>query len=181
MHRSWTLLLFGNNRRNPSSSGERTWRKRTGRTIVQPFTSCSGCWSEGQRRWGSQQQRVWTGLPGRGCWTYRRIVSCSMQNCLFVHWSKQKKCCQVFKQKIFLNQLFPRDYPMMLSVFSNLLAKETDLSVIDNLCGALCRMITGNIDAVPLEQVSSCCIFTFKFCVLLNERKPNNVKFNRKY
>uniref|UniRef100_A0A3P8VI81 Importin 4 n=1 Tax=Cynoglossus semilaevis TaxID=244447 RepID=A0A3P8VI81_CYNSE len=45
------------------------------------------------------------------------------------------------------------DYPMMLSVFSNLLAKETDLSVIDNLCGALCRMITGNIDAVPLEQV----------------------------
>lgn len=70
---------------------------------------------------------------------------------------------------------------MMLSVFSNLLAKETDLSVIDNLCGALCRMITGNIDAVPLEQVSSCCIFTFKFCVLLNERKPNNVKFNRKY
>ncbi|XP_028288585.1 importin-4-like [Parambassis ranga] len=45
------------------------------------------------------------------------------------------------------------DYPMMLSVFSNLLSKESDLRVIDNLCGALCRMIMGNVDAVPLEQV----------------------------
>lgn len=45
------------------------------------------------------------------------------------------------------------DYPMMLSVFSNLLAKETDRRVMDNLCGALCRMIMGNVDAVPLEQV----------------------------
>lgn len=45
------------------------------------------------------------------------------------------------------------DYPMMLSVFSNLLAKETDRRVIDNLCAALCRMIMANADAVPLEQV----------------------------
>ncbi|XP_026219835.1 importin-4 [Anabas testudineus] len=45
------------------------------------------------------------------------------------------------------------DYPMMLSVFSNLLAKESDLRVIDNLCAALCRMIMSNVDAVPLEQV----------------------------
>ncbi|XP_029003139.1 importin-4 isoform X2 [Betta splendens] len=45
------------------------------------------------------------------------------------------------------------DYPMMLSVFSNLLAKESDLRVIDNLCAALCRMILSNVDAVPLEQV----------------------------
>ncbi|XP_017285372.1 importin-4 isoform X2 [Kryptolebias marmoratus] len=45
------------------------------------------------------------------------------------------------------------DYPMMLSVFSNLLAKETDLKVIDNLCAALCRMILSHVDAVPLEQV----------------------------
>lgn len=45
------------------------------------------------------------------------------------------------------------DYPMMLSVFSNLLSKESDRRVIDNLCGALCRMIMGNADAVPLEQV----------------------------
>lgn len=45
------------------------------------------------------------------------------------------------------------DYPMMLSVFSKLLTKESDRRVIDNLCGALCRMIVSNIDAVPLEQV----------------------------
>ncbi|KAJ4925597.1 hypothetical protein JOQ06_018323 [Pogonophryne albipinna] len=45
------------------------------------------------------------------------------------------------------------DYPMMLSVFSSMLTKESDLRVIDNLCGALCRMIHSNVDAVPLEQV----------------------------
>lgn len=45
------------------------------------------------------------------------------------------------------------DYPMMLSVFSNLLTKETDTRVIDNLCAALCRMIMSNVEAVPLEQV----------------------------
>lgn len=45
------------------------------------------------------------------------------------------------------------DYPMMLSVFANLLTKESDLRVIDNLCAALCRMIMSNVEAVPLEQV----------------------------
>lgn len=45
------------------------------------------------------------------------------------------------------------DYPMMLSVFSNMLTKESDLRVIDNLCAALCRMIMSNVDCVPLEQV----------------------------
>ncbi|CAF93535.1 unnamed protein product, partial [Tetraodon nigroviridis] len=49
--------------------------------------------------------------------------------------------------------LVKSDYPMMLSVFSNMLTKESDLRVIDNLCAALCRMILSNIDAVPLEQV----------------------------
>ncbi|XP_068437887.1 importin-4 isoform X2 [Clinocottus analis] len=45
------------------------------------------------------------------------------------------------------------DYPMMLSVFSNMLTRESDRRVIDNLCAALCRMIMSNVDAVPLEQV----------------------------
>lgn len=45
------------------------------------------------------------------------------------------------------------DYPVMLSVFSNLLSKESDRRVIDNLCAALCRMIMANADVVPLEQV----------------------------
>lgn len=45
------------------------------------------------------------------------------------------------------------DYPMMLSLFSNLLSKESDLRVIDNLCAALCRMILSHVEGVPLEQV----------------------------
>lgn len=44
---------------------------------------------------------------------------------------------------------------MMLSVFSNMLTKESDLRVIDNLCAALCRLILSNVDAVPLEQARS--------------------------
>ncbi|XP_077480312.1 importin-4 isoform X2 [Stigmatopora argus] len=49
--------------------------------------------------------------------------------------------------------LVASEYPTLLTVFSNLLAKEADLRVIDNLCAALCRMIMGNMDAVPLDQV----------------------------
>uniref|UniRef100_A0A674NK58 Importin 4 n=1 Tax=Takifugu rubripes TaxID=31033 RepID=A0A674NK58_TAKRU len=40
------------------------------------------------------------------------------------------------------------DYPTMLSVFSNMLTKESDLRVIDNLCAALCRMILSNFESV---------------------------------
>ncbi|KAM9552689.1 importin-4-like isoform 3-T3 [Salvelinus alpinus] len=49
--------------------------------------------------------------------------------------------------------LVAQDYPMMLSLFSNLLSKEQDRRVIDNLCAALCRMIMSNMEGVPLEQV----------------------------
>ncbi|KAM8881865.1 importin-4 [Synchiropus picturatus] len=45
------------------------------------------------------------------------------------------------------------DYPMMLSVFSNMLVRESNPRVIDNVCAALCRMMISNVDAVPLEQV----------------------------
>ncbi|XP_018600671.1 importin-4 isoform X2 [Scleropages formosus] len=45
------------------------------------------------------------------------------------------------------------DYPMLLSLFSSLLVKESDRRVIDNICGALCRMITSNAQCVPLDQV----------------------------
>lgn len=56
---------------------------------------------------------------------------------------------------------------MMLSVFSNMLTKESDLRVIDNLCAALCRMILSNIDAVPLEQVRlEFTTYSFKSSVL---------------
>uniref|UniRef100_A0A4W5NHS7 Importin 4 n=1 Tax=Hucho hucho TaxID=62062 RepID=A0A4W5NHS7_9TELE len=49
--------------------------------------------------------------------------------------------------------LVAQDYPMMLSLFSNLLSKEQDRRVIDNLCAALCRMIMSHMAGVPLEQV----------------------------
>ncbi|XP_041717455.1 importin-4 isoform X2 [Coregonus clupeaformis] len=49
--------------------------------------------------------------------------------------------------------LVAQDYPMMLALFSNLLSKEQDRRVIDNLCAALCRMIMSNMEGVPLEQV----------------------------
>ncbi|KAJ3611313.1 hypothetical protein NHX12_021329 [Muraenolepis orangiensis] len=45
------------------------------------------------------------------------------------------------------------DFPMMLSLFSNLLSRESDRRVIDNLCAALCRMIISNVEVIPLEQV----------------------------
>lgn len=49
--------------------------------------------------------------------------------------------------------IIAQDYPMMLSLFSNLLAKESDGRVVDNLCAALCRMIMSNVEGVPLDQV----------------------------
>lgn len=64
------------------------------------------------------------------------------------------------------------DYPMMLSVFSNLLTKESDLGVIDNLCGALCRMIMGNADAVPLEQVFPALVARLPLKKDMEENKP---------
>lgn len=55
------------------------------------------------------------------------------------HWSSSAFSCS--------------DYPMMLSLFSNLLVRESDRRVIDNLCAALCRMIMSHTEGVPLEQV----------------------------
>ncbi|KAG5850963.1 hypothetical protein ANANG_G00087950 [Anguilla anguilla] len=46
-----------------------------------------------------------------------------------------------------------QDYPMILFLFSSLMAKESNRKVIDNLCAALCRMIMSSSDSVPLDQV----------------------------
>ncbi|KAM4718344.1 importin-4 [Anableps anableps] len=67
------------------------------------------------------------------------------------------------------------DYPMMLSVFSNMLSKETDLRVIDNLCAALCRMILSNMDAVPLEQVVPALV---SHLPLKEDQEENQTVFN---
>lgn len=44
-------------------------------------------------------------------------------------------------------------YNEMLKMLSDTLAKETNRRVIDNICGAVCRMITSNPAAVPVGQV----------------------------
>ncbi|KAL4657117.1 importin-4-like isoform X1 [Arapaima gigas] len=49
--------------------------------------------------------------------------------------------------------LLTEKYPMLLSLFSSMLEKESDRRVIDNICGALCRMIINNMECVPLDQV----------------------------
>ncbi|XP_048856762.1 importin-4-like isoform X8 [Brienomyrus brachyistius] len=49
--------------------------------------------------------------------------------------------------------IITENYPTLLSLFSSLLSKESDRRVIDNVCGALCRMITSNTPCVPLDQV----------------------------
>uniref|UniRef100_A0AAY4BCC0 Importin N-terminal domain-containing protein n=1 Tax=Denticeps clupeoides TaxID=299321 RepID=A0AAY4BCC0_9TELE len=73
------------------------------------------------------------------------------------------------------------DYPTMLSLFSNLLSKESDRRVIDNLCAALCRMILSNVvfpvlvAQLPLKEdleenktVYRCLVFLYSHSPVLN-------------
>lgn len=154
MYRGRTFFLGGDYWRNFASPRDRVWRPGSGRPAVQSLASGSCRWSERQRSGGSQQQRVWTRMSGPSSWIHRCIVS-SSQMCVSASVSVCCKCCMIHSclMQLFLSEVCSRDYPMMLSVFSKLLTKESDLRVIDNLCAALCRMIMSNIDAVPLEQV----------------------------
>ncbi|XP_034768784.2 importin-4 [Acipenser ruthenus] len=45
------------------------------------------------------------------------------------------------------------DYPALLGVFSNLVSRETNKRVLDNVCAALSRMTVCNLPCVPVEQV----------------------------
>lgn len=154
MYRGRTFFLGGDYRRNFASPCDRVWWPGSGRPAVQSLASGSCRWSKRQRSRGSQQQRVWTRMSGPSSWIYRCIVS-SSQMCVLASVSVCCMCCIIHSclMQLFLSEVCSRDYPMMLSVFSKLLTKESDLRVIDNLCAALCRMIMSNIDAVPLEQV----------------------------
>lgn len=71
--------------------------------------------------------------------------------------------------------LIVSDYPMILSVFSNMLSRESDLRVIDNLCAALCRMIMSNVEAVPLEQVVPALV---SHLPLKEDQEENQTVFN---
>ena len=46
-----------------------------------------------------------------------------------------------------------RKYPNVLRSLFDLLNKEKDKRVIDNICAATCRMIMANITGVPMDQV----------------------------
>lgn len=50
-------------------------------------------------------------------------------------------------------------YPDILQSLSAAVSKETHAGTLDNICGAICKMIMANSAAVPLDQV---------FPVLLN-------------
>ena len=44
-------------------------------------------------------------------------------------------------------------YTEIVNRLLKIFLREKDLAVIDNICAALCRMITSNADNVPLDQV----------------------------
>lgn len=44
-------------------------------------------------------------------------------------------------------------YPMILSALSAAVAQEQHLGTLDNICGALARLILANFQLIPLEQV----------------------------
>lgn len=44
-------------------------------------------------------------------------------------------------------------YPEVLSTLSSAVSQETHAGTLDNICGALARMIFTNMNGVPLEQV----------------------------
>lgn len=47
-----------------------------------------------------------------------------------------------------------RFYPTILSTFSQVVTKEQRSKVLDNIYGALARMIITNIEGVPLDHVN---------------------------
>lgn len=46
-----------------------------------------------------------------------------------------------------------RHYPVILSTLSEAVAKETHAGTLDNICGALARLIITNSNLVPLKHV----------------------------
>lgn len=46
-------------------------------------------------------------------------------------------------------------YPDILQSLSSAVAKETHSGTLDNICGAICKMIIANSSGVPLNQVNT--------------------------
>lgn len=153
LHGGRALLLHRHHWGDSGSPGDGARRPGGGRSAVQPPPPRAGGWGERQRSGGAQQQRVWPRLPGPGGRTHCRVVSSLASKRTRIH--HFVAVCRLHTTMAFSLAAARRDYPMMLSVFSKMLTKESDRRVIDNLCAALCRMIMSNVDAVPLQQV--CC------------------------
>ena len=52
----------------------------------------------------------------------------------------------------FLNHLF-RHYPELLTALARALPSEKNSRVLDNICGAISRLIIANTNAIPINQV----------------------------
>uniref|UniRef100_A0A1L8DXJ5 Putative karyopherin importin beta 3 n=1 Tax=Nyssomyia neivai TaxID=330878 RepID=A0A1L8DXJ5_9DIPT len=73
----------------------------------------------------------------------------------------QEKCDQIRNNSVFgLGELvvaageFAYDYyPQILQLLSTAVAKEQDANTLDNICGALARLIIANSSLVPLKEV----------------------------
>lgn len=62
------------------------------------------------------------------------------------------KCINLFS--FLLNSKKFRYYPTILNTFSQVVTKEQRSKVLDNVYGALARMIITHIEGVPLDHVN---------------------------
>ncbi|XP_033113593.1 importin-4-like [Anneissia japonica] len=65
-------------------------------------------------------------------------------------------------------------YPVLLSAISSLIAKEDDQRVIDNICGAVARLVLTNTEAVPVSQVLPRLV---QLLPLKEDKEENNTVF----
>ena len=49
-----------------------------------------------------------------------------------------------------------RKFPDLVKLLMEMLQRESDRRAIDNICAAICRMITTHIEGVPVQVVSAC-------------------------
>ena len=54
-----------------------------------------------------------------------------------------------------LNTIYQTCYTEVLKVLFEILNKESNKRVIDNVCGATCRMIIASLNNVPLDEMST--------------------------
>jgi importin-4 len=58
---------------------------------------------------------------------------------------------------ILIFSIFCRHYPQILTALSEAVAKEKHAGTLDNICGALARLVVTNSALVPMKSVSKFC------------------------